>query len=243
MRSRFGAVGTGAVAEVGTRAPQLPLIIRPRQHHQDVFQRAELQVVALHPRRRDGLGRTTGDLTVTPRRTDLRQQLAHLTRSDRTACLALTHPRMPAEPRGSRRRTVHRADPPLGARPRPAARTRPRADRSPHDAGSARPAISASLMRFGSTATRGEPSNVATTGTSSHTHAEQAANRRNGWCGSGRRSTRGSTCIIPEHTFAVNEFVRKISTNSCACQPVDARQRTAQDHRVVARRSRPAARR
>ncbi len=82
--TRFGPVGPRAVPEVRTRTPQLPQIVRAGEEQERVLQRAQLQVVALDPRRGDGRRRTAGDLTVAPRRTDLRQEFAHPTGFDRT---------------------------------------------------------------------------------------------------------------------------------------------------------------
>jgi len=96
---------------------QLAHVVRDRQIQEQIFERAELQIVPVDPRRGDRLRGTAVDPTVAPRGADLRQQLAHPSGFDRRAGVTFTHAGVPPQPGLCRRRTIRRADPTLVTRP------------------------------------------------------------------------------------------------------------------------------
>ena len=211
-----------------THAAQLAQVGGLGQDQEHVFERDELEVVALDPGGGDGLGRATRDLTVAPRRTDLGQDLARpvrlrsprVRRLHASRCGAATTPASTANRRHCRSRA--------GDRPTPVVRTRPRAGRSPHGVVPTRPPAAHRRGVRGRPCASNDPA-LRPRGTSSHTHAEHPANHRMWWCGSGERNPRGSTETIPNTRFGNQPILQEIRAR-CAHSssgPVSARRGSA----------------
>ena len=109
--ARLGAIGAGQIAEVRDRGAQAAQVTGPRMQQEPGFDRLELVVVTVDPRRDDGPGRAGRDLPGPPRPPRLAQQLGHLTAFDRGPRVAFTHPGPVAQERRGGRRAIHRTDP------------------------------------------------------------------------------------------------------------------------------------
>jgi hypothetical protein len=95
----FGAVGVGAVPEVGTRTPQLAQVTVPSEVEQEWFDGAELGVVAFDAGGHNGVRGAAGDLAVGAGGAGGGEEVADLAGVDGGAGVALAHAGVAAEPR------------------------------------------------------------------------------------------------------------------------------------------------